>query len=466
MAAMILAFGVIGSFTLLDTANKTISTNNGRTGATNLARELAEYARGTDYDLLTPAQVETALRTRTRIAGTGATGSWEVVRRGVTYKIKPEVCTLDDPKDGLSATAPPNACTPGAAAIAGAPTEVNPDDFRRLTLELKWKDRQGGHKLEQAALIVNPSGGLGPRIKTFDEPAAQITAGTEVKWALGVNPVLTDPAYTLRWSVDDGASNGDLSGSATTSWSFTWSLGTLGTAPFVYDGTYLVSAQAFEARGIPGEARAVSVSVNRRVPYAPTSLVGGRNLRDGGVVDLDWARNKERDVIGYRVWRVAADGIGLTQICQDGGLDYTVKTSCTDTSLLAALAPSYQVAAVDYTNLKNGSGRRAGDVATVSIAPAGVRPDAPVLDNPTVVDGSAKLTWAAPSVGPGQRPIRLYRIYRDGGTSIADRYDVTVDTSTTWTDPAPGNTTSHKYWVTAVDTSNNESVPSNGVISP
>jgi hypothetical protein len=41
-----------------------------------------------------------------------------------------------------------------------------------------------------------------------------------------------------------------------------------------------------------------------------------------------------------------------------------------------------------------------------------------------------------------------------------------VNASTTWTDPSPGNTTSHKYWVTAVDSSNNESDPSNGVQSP
>ena len=37
---------------------------------------------------------------------------------------------------------------------------------------------------------------------------------------------------------------------------------------------------------------------------------------------------------------------------------------------------------------------------------------------------------------------------------------MTVDNSTTWTDPSPGNTAGHTYWVTAVDDSNNESNPS------
>ena len=468
MAALVLAVGVIGSFTLLDTANKSISTNNARIGATNLVREVAEYARGSDYDLLTPAQAETTLRARPRIAGTA--GAWKVVRRGVTYTITTGVCTFDDPKDGLSATPPPNACTPAAAAIAGAPTEVNPDDFRRLDFELTWSDRQGPHTLEQTALIVNPTGGLGPRIKTFAEPAAQVVSGTQVQWVAPGNPVLTDPAETLRWSVNDGASNGEVTGSSATSWTFNWNLGTLGTDPFVYDGTYLVSAQAFDSRGIPGEARAVSVHVNRRVPYAPASLIGGRNVQHSGVVDLDWARNKERDVIGYRVYRTQLLGLLRTQICNDSGLSYTVKTSCVDTNpeslSLPAGTPNYEVAAVDFTDLKAGTTVRPGDRSGVSLALTSTRPDSPVLAVPTVVDGSPLLTWTAPTVGSGQRPIRFYRIYRDGGTALTDRYDVTVDASTTWTDPAPGNTTAHQYWVTAVDSSNNESNPSNGVTSP
>jgi prepilin-type N-terminal cleavage/methylation domain-containing protein len=471
MASLVLAVGVLGSFTLLDTANKTISSNNGRTGATNLAREVTEYARGTDYDLLTPAQVETTLRARARIAGTGAAGSWKVVRRGVTYAITPTVCTFDDPKDGLAATAPPNACTPAAAAIALTPVEANPDDFRRLSVKLQWTDRQGTHKVTQTALVVNPSGGLGPRIKTFTEPAGQIT-GSQVQWVAPTNPVLTDPAATIRWHVDDGVSSGEVTGASATTWTLTWSLGALGTSPFVYDGTYLVSAQAFDLSGFPGEARAVSVSVNRRVPYAPASFAGGRNVQHGGVVDVDWTRSPERDVVGYRIWRVQAAGLVRTEICDDSGLTYTTKTSCTDTnpesSALPVGTPNYEVAAVDYVDLKNRTGLRTSpaDTASLVLATISTKPGSPVVAVPTIVDGSPRLTWTVPAVGAGQRPIRFYRIYRDGGTSVADRYDVTVDTSFTWTDPAPGSTTSHKYWVTAVDTSSNESDPSIPVQSP
>jgi hypothetical protein len=131
--------------------------------------------------------------------------------------------------------------------------------------------------------------------------------------------------------------------------------------------------------------------------------------------------------------------------------------------------PNYVVAAVDRTDLKATSSTvRSGDETGIFLPAQSTQPDPPVVDTPTIVDGLPVVTWTAPSVnaGAGQRPIRLYRIYRDGGTSLGDRYDVTVDASTTWTDPKPGNTTVHKYWVTAVDDRNNESSASNQVFSP
>lgn len=467
-ASLVLAVGLVAVFTMLDSAGRAASTNNARVGASNLAREITEYARGTDYDSLQPATIVSALRAHSRITGVS---DWKIERRGVTYTVQTSVCTFDDPKDGLAAADPPSACTPKAAAVAGAPAEVNPDDFRRVTVKLLWSDREGAHSLTQVALVVNPSGGLGPRITNFPEPAAQITSGTSVSWT-ALSPVTTTPADALHWAVDDGVSQGDVSGSGATTWGFTWNLGTLGTAPFTMDGTYQVSAQAFDIRGVPGEARSVTVHVNRRIPYAPANLKLGRNGQHGGVVDLDWSRNLERDVVGYRVWRVGLLG-ARTQICMDSGLDYTVSTSCVDTNpnsvVLPVGTPNYVVVAVDRTDLKAASSTiRNGDETGGFLPAQPTRPDPPVANTPTIVDGLPVVTWTAPSVdtASGQRPIRFYRIYRDGGTSLADRYDVTVDASTTWTDPNPGNSTVHKYWVSAVDDRNNESNPSNAVISP
>ena len=468
VASLVLAVGIAAAFTMLDTAGRTAAGNNARVAASNLAREISEYARGTDYDLLAPGKLVDALRSHPRITGSN---NGKIERRGVTYRVDAKVCTFDDPKDGLSAADPPNPCTPKAAAVAGAPVEVNPDDFRRVTLELRWSDRQGEHRMTQTALVVNPSGGLGPRITSMPEPAGQITADM-VSWTAAVNPVVTAPADALRWTVDDGLSQDELSGASATTWAFSWNLGAVGTPNFTMDGTYEVSAQAFDARGVPGESRSVVVHVNRHEPFAPTDLEVGRNARHGGVADLDWARNQERDVIGYRVWRQGLLG-ARTQLCTDDGLDYTVKTSCTDPNpnglTLPVGTPNYVVAAVDRTDLAaDTSDLREGEEAGAFLPAQSTRPDAPVVSTPTIVDGLPEITWTAPSVDTvaGQRPIRLYRIYRDGGTSLADRYDVTVDASTTWTDPQPGSSTVHKYWVTAVDDRNNESNPSNAVVSP
>jgi hypothetical protein len=76
------------------------------------------------------------------------------------------------------------------------------------------------------------------------------------------------------------------------------------------------------------------------------------------------------------------------------------------------------------------------------------------------VDGLPVLDWPDPPAGSG---IRFYRIYRDTGTGLADRYDETITNDTTYTDPSPG-TSGHTYWVTAVDSNFNESAPSAPVI--
>src|SRR5215212_3567900 len=110
IAAVILVVGAGAAFSLIDSANRAVTSNAARVGATNLGRELAEYARTTDYDLLQPSQVVSALREHPRIAGTLSGGQWTIERRGVTYEISTSVCTFDDPKDGLSAVAPDNPC--------------------------------------------------------------------------------------------------------------------------------------------------------------------------------------------------------------------------------------------------------------------------------------------------------------------------------------------------------------------
>jgi type II secretory pathway pseudopilin PulG len=456
VAAMILMIGMMATFAMLDSANGTLNNNNARIGASNLARELTEYARAADYDKLTPALVAPALQAHPTIGGSG--NPFVVSRRGVAYSITATTCVFDDPKDGLATTPAPNACTPAAAPIAGTPAEVNPDDFRRVSFDISWtRDGHTSH-LTQTALIVNPAGGLGPRIISLTDPSAsgQTTVGTSLTFT-----ATSTPAHTVRWLVDDQlGSNGDIAGPGT-SWSFVWDFGTFGSGNFDYDGVYLVTAQAFDSRGVPGDTKVTSVLLNRAAPIAPTGFEGGYN-EAFGVFDLRWARNPERDIVAYRVYR--DDG---TLVC-----DLPVDTTyCTDTGAPRA-ETTYRLVAVDKLDLDNPSNApgnlREGAEATRVITPpaaAGDVPPAPINLQATLSDNLPFLSWEQPP-NPSGKAILFYRIYRDTGTGLADRYDTTPDGEPSYSDPNPGATTQHKYWITAVDSDYNESAPSAFVISP
>ncbi len=456
IAALILVIGAGAAFSLIDSANRSVSFNSARVGATNLGRELAEYARTTDYDLLQPAQIVTALRKHPTITGTLSGGVWNIERRGITYTVSTSVCAYDDPKDGLGAVAPPNPC-PKPAAVAGAPAEVNPDDYRRVTHTLSWNARGRPGKTTQAALIVNPAGGLGPRVTVFDEPPAQVSTGSVAWGATQILKLKTTTATSVHWTADDFVSGGNAGGGPT-DWALDWSFGTefSTTTPWVRDGTYTISAQAFDSRGVPGEAKLISVHVNRHAPAAVTGFDGGYN-RSRDVVDLRWNRYDERDLKGYIVERV---GGGV--VCP-----LTDKLSCTDTNppkvLGLFVAATYRLVAVDCLDLKAAlCTTRDGAPATKSTSLIGAAaPSAPTGLTASVFDGKPTLSWTAPSGS-----VQFYRIYRDTGTNVADRYDETVTNSPNYVDPNPGSTTAHKYWVTAIDQNFNESPPSAPVVSP
>lgn len=462
VAALILIIGAGASFALIDSANRSVSFNSARVGATNLGRELTEYARTTDYDLLQPSQLVAALRKHASIAGTLAGTQWTIERRGVTYEVAASVCTFDDPKDGLAATAPANAC-PKPAPVAGAPTEVNPDDFRRVTYTLTWTARGRSGTASQSTLVVNPAGGLGPRITRFDPQNTEVTASS-IGWG-GTSTLRLEStsAASVHWSVDDGVSGADASGGPT-DWGFEWKLGTAfdSSNPWVRDGTYTIQAQAFDSRGVPGEAVVRTVHVNRHKPAAVSGFVGGYNA-SRKVVDMRWDRYDERDLQGYRVVRVL-DG---KQICPATAGALQQGLSCTDNDPLP-LVSAYQVFAVDCSDLAAASCVHRDGFAPPTLSVnilGGTAPDAPTGLTASVVDGKPTLSWTPPATVPNG-PIRFYRIYRDTGTNVSDRYDETVTSDATYVDPNPGSTTAHKYWVTAIDKDFNESPPSAPVQSP
>jgi prepilin-type N-terminal cleavage/methylation domain-containing protein len=442
VAMLILTGGVLGTVALIDGANASTSFTKGRVGATNLARELTETARTIDYDTLTTAALAGALQVNPGLADSDAvTSGWQLKRRGITYTVVASACTFDDATD-KTASHDTTFCSNSATSPPG---DTDPDDYRRVSFDVTWKSRGQPGKVSQSTLIINPSGGLGPRI--IEPPSLSV----ESQGSLTYSVTSTD-AQSVRWSADDGASGGNATGGPT-AWSFTWNLRAVAAwsctdAPsWLVDGAYVLTAQAFDVRGIPGNLRTKTVTLDRSAPAPPCGLKGGLN---GVKFELEWSRNPERDIKGYEVYRrkvglETADPIVCT---------LTTKTECVDKNPLPKDSQvNYYVVAID------GGGRR-GQSADLAFLPStNLAPLPPGQLTGSIEDGQPVLRWTAATDDDGT--IAFYRIYRDG-TALGDRYGATSGPQLSFTDKGAAG---HQYWVTAVDDKFAESLPV-GPVSP
>ena len=443
IATVVLVVGLLGVLAMLTGALRGTTANNARVAATNLSRELVEATRALGYNDMTDALVQTRLQER----GFGSGSPWTIVRRGVTYTVTASSCTFDDPTDGIASTPPPQLCTPAATGTAGDP---NGEDFRRTTFNIAWNEPGGATRLlKQTTLVVNPSGGLGPRITSFSPITQSITSSAAttatIVWA-------TTPAQSLVWSADDGGSEGTVAGS--NSFTTVWDLGIAGSGTEVLDGSYQVTAQPFDDRNISGEAKRANVVLNRRQPYPPPTLQGGHNTLFGDIMELQWTPNNERDVLGYRVMWAGPDGTA------GGGNDEQVCPWPTQGTMLPATTTScihwwpqsgttgYYVVAIDRDRFNV---PRDGDRRFLTVGPASARPAPPRSPlTITTINNRPQLSWTAPSSGS----VSFYRVYRNG-----IRYDRTSDASTTFVDSSPLMSGDNEYYVTAVDSTFNESDP-------
>jgi Tfp pilus assembly protein PilV len=122
VASVVLVVGLLGTLTLVDTANTTTFQTKSREQATALQREIVEAVRAVSYDQLAPASLAGAVRGREALDDSGASAGWTIRRRDTTYTVAVSSCIVDDPRDGRapgrrapSATRPPPT-SPRAAA--------------------------------------------------------------------------------------------------------------------------------------------------------------------------------------------------------------------------------------------------------------------------------------------------------------------------------------------------------------
>ena len=484
VAILILLVGVLGVVSMIDGANLATAKTKRREGGTNLAREILDGARAVDYDKLTPAEIVGELQGQPGLADSDASASgWQIARRGIDYTVTAvPVCKIDDPKDGFGDHVGGDFC---ASSSTTGSTDGNPDDMRRMDVRIAWSVGALNPSIRQTTLIINPSGSLGPSVKTFCVTGLPASLSTTCPATpIGVVPnvsntkvsfaATTSTAAAFHWQVDDASSRGEAtrtpSGSST-SWTFDWDLKTVGTfscltpPDWTLDGNYLVAGQAFDSNGIQGQRRALTITVNRSLPFETCGFEGGYNDPPGAgsipdkppIVDFQWKTNPERDIVGYRVYRKKVGSEPSDPLV----CPLTTETSCYyDPGQLPGGTYDYYAVAVDR-DPSNGALREGtkGAPWPVVVPRGDERPASPPTVSATTLAGLPVISWGAASDPDG---IRFYRIYRDG-TAYADRYDKTGDgTTLSWTDRNP-DAGGHTYYVSAVDNFFDESAPTRPV---
>ena len=443
-AMFILLVGVLATAQIIDASSSANAANRQRDGATNLARELVEAARGVPYEKVSATGVTTALQSIPGLED--FPGSGYVIRRdGVGYTVVIDVCVMDDAKDGGGTR--PSGATFCSNSVAPGTADKNPEDYKRVTVTTTWTRDGRQSRVVQSGVVNNPGSASGPAIRTL------IPRGLTAPYVVtsSATSVIFDATTSSRpdagnWLLD-GTVKGPLieNGSTGLAWMFTWSIGPVDTGTL--DGQYIVAAEAVR-QGVSGPGRSETVVLNRRQPFAPQQVTGGRT--NFGTVEIEWNANKERDIVGYQVVRVTPDDPD-TVVCPL--VTQQLVTTCVDTAPPDVANLGYVVYAYDRDPATGTP--RAGDVSTptLDVTKTNTAPFAPTNLGASRAGDIVTLSWQRPSPEDPDAgdAIEFYRVYRDG-KALGDRYERWFDPRATpiWQDTRTGGLT-HTYWVTAVD---------------
>ena len=445
---VILVVGLGAALAMIDTANHTTVVTKEREAATSLIREVLEDARSVPDTKQNSSDLVPALQAFPGLASTSG-GAWTVVRRNQTYTLTATVCSVDDPKDGYGSHAGGGFCVGSTGS-----DDTNPDDYKRVAVTAEWTRFGVKRSATQAGILGHESGSNGLDLEFIKYPGGSSEVTTHDS-SLLFRVQTTEVASEIQFAVG-GVVKYTATPSTITA-DFNWDVGSDITQPgYVYDGTYVISATALDSKGRPGPTRSVTVKLNRDLPIAvsPSPPFGGWNARLG-IVEIEWTRNPEPDVMGYRVWRERSNSANKKLVCEY--LNQPTASGCMDT------APKNQT--VDYAVLAldlfpgSLSPREGNVLAPLNVSKTTKQPAAPTSLAAGTSGGDVVLSWTAspaptyPSSNFPPQGIRFYRVYRSG-TSVSNR--VGVSTSTSFTDPGAAGK-GYNYYVTAVDKDYSES---------
>lgn len=184
-------------------------------------------------------------------------------------------------------------------------------------------------------------------------------------------------------------------------------------------------------------------------PAAPTGLIATATATG---VNLDWNDNGEADLKGYNVYR-SINGAAATKI--NPALITKPTSQFTDSSAPENVPLSYFVRAVDNSNNESAASNTATATRT---PPPNLPPAAPANLTATASASGIALDWN----GNSEADLAGYNVYRSltgAAGSFAKIATVNKPTSS-YNDTLTDETVTYHYYVTAVDTANQESAPS------
>lgn len=348
IASLVLVVGALALVGLVDAANGATASNKKREAGTNLAREVIENAGTVAHDDVTPSRILPALQSRPGLADSSGAAGYTIARRDTTFTVAVDVCNLDDPHDGLGSHATGSDGVPFCPdSGAGGAADNKPGDYRRAKTTVTWSSEGVTKTVKQSSFVMPPTGSDLPAVTTLiPSPSSPITSPSveNVDFTATTSSIPTG----VSWS-QDGTETGEASGSGL-NWNFTWPIGTV--AGGLVDGDYVIGARGRTGGGSYGPAHAITMKLNRSTPAAPRNFVAGRN---GSTVDSEWLANRERDIVGYRVYRQqTAPTSGSAQQVNCGTVAVpvyiTTSTTCTDAQPLVASSNISFVSATDNTS--------------------------------------------------------------------------------------------------------------------
>ncbi|HEX8741756.1 MAG TPA: hypothetical protein VF712_01355 [Thermoleophilaceae bacterium] len=349
VAAVILTAGVLGVFVMVETADRVNKANRGREAATSISREILEKAHTTAFASIGGSNwLDVTLTglsggTGKVVSPSSGAARTEVTRRGTTFTVTTQTCSVDDSKDGQkTSTGSVNWCSDSTAVGTG---DAQPEDLKRVGVTSQWTEGAKTYTLYHASTFSSAGSVVGPALTEFkiktptglDAVAPTITAnpsdGKVVFQATSVG------AADMKFTVDGVAQTSGINPAGTGTWTFDWNILTL------KDGVYTIGATAIDALGTVGDPQYIQVKLARGAASPVTNVTGGYNdvyvsNVKTRVVELGWDAAAEGSVTGYEVLKGSTTvcSASLNLECMDlnpasnGSTVYTIKTLYTDAS--------------------------------------------------------------------------------------------------------------------------------------